>query len=218
MNEFDQLVIHKILKYFDIIQIHQIKSISKNFLSLTESFIPYQLYHSIWIDQMINTFNSSNNKNNLDFFLQSTHDILHMIIPPWIERLLLDAAKLGNLNTLVWVKNTYFINKFDLRRANRCLVYTAHHQNLSMVDFLIKYILDHQEFDFEYCNEDLNTYPNLYRTYISCIRLQNSTIFKHLWNSFPICDKKLINQLLLNCEIYQSIKIYFIILQFLKEE
>lgn len=224
MSNFDQLIITKILNYFNLIEIHQQKSLSKDFYTITESFIPYQLYHSHWINQMINSYYFHYNhhkfsKFNLNSFLKliNLEIIKFHDTPPWIERLLLDASRLGNLNCLIWIINTYFKNKFNLRRTNRCLVYTAHHQNLSMVDFLIKYIINYtkndQDNEYKYDN-----YPDLRRTYIECIRLRNSIVFQHLWQSFPIYDKKIINQFLNNCEMYHSIKIYFIIMKFLKED
>ena len=216
MNKFDKLIITKIITYLNIIEIQHIKSISKNFYHIVNSIIPNHFYNSNWIKQLINTLHYHHD-HNLTSLLKINYNIYNYPkIFPWIERMLLDAAQSGNLNTLIWIKNLYFKNElFNLRRANRCLVYTAHHQNISMVNFLINYIHNYQFENFFFHHKN---YPNLYRTYIACIRLRNHVVFSYLWKSFPYYNKKILKQLLLHCEIHYSIKIYLLIFQFIQLE
>jgi hypothetical protein len=226
LNHLDSLCLHKIFSYLNILQIHPLKSISPTLLAFSEQFLPYTFYHQNWFKTLHRCYlfflvdecsEESDPPFTLNQYLNEAtkESITSAILPPRMELLLIDAAKSGNLKTLKWIRTTFFntLQLFDLRRLARCLTYTAHHHNLKMVDYILHQIVI---FPLDLIAHPLPQHPLLYRTYIETIRFKNHQLFQYLWKDFPLMNKKLIDQLLTNCEIYHSISIYFILINFLQ--
>ena len=225
---FPQLILLKIFNYINILQIINLKLVSLKFNQTIQQIIPPKLLKSHWISELIKTYHQWRCYPIISSYLDSItiHTYLdialanHKTPPNWAERLLLDSCKTGSLSSLNWIILRYFRDNFTSNRANRCLVYTAHHHNLLMINYLIKYIESDDEIEYirrykgisyRFLLRDL--YLDFWRTYIECIRLKNLKVFKYIWNKYPITDHQRIENLLIQCEIYNSHKIYLLIIK-----
>tara|TARA_R100001163_G_C5059280_1_gene195956 strand:- start:826 stop:1563 length:738 start_codon:yes stop_codon:yes gene_type:complete len=241
MDHYDEYLIKKILFYTNITQFHNFYQISKLWYITATKIYPTKLYKLYWITALKNEQTNFNETTkfklslskyvNISTFIQVPKILNEQgrerVIPSWLERLLLDSTKIGNLESITWIANKYMRGKLTSFRANRCMVYTAHNNNLNIIDYLIKSIKSdiksrESSNDYGIDNEDsifLRWYKrtdktfNFYRTYIECIRFKNLCNFKYLWKIYPIINRSKIENLITNCEIYNSHGIFLFLVK-----